>query len=168
MVGHSTPSRAPLTIPAPAGLTPSPSRAYGLEPLEHAKVTVCFPRVFRHPSVRDTHIPQTRPLGLPIPASPRGRPRGEAMACAAAAQRPRRPRPPGDPAGGGEPIDPLAVGREAAKGLNKVVRMAEGEQRRQAEHAPPPELSPQDEAFYNELDALQAHVHELDRATLGI
>src|SRR5258707_10872513 len=68
-------------------------------------------------------------------------------------------------AGGGveTAVDPLAVGREAARGLNKVASMADKEYRRQAEsetaHEP---ATPEDAEFFDELDALHSHLSQLE------
>jgi hypothetical protein len=59
--------------------------------------------------------------------------------------------------------DPMTVAREAARGLGRVARMAEEEHRRQPPPEPPREdLPPGAEDFYAELDALQAHVQQLE------
>lgn len=56
--------------------------------------------------------------------------------------------------------DPLTVGREAARGLNRVTKIAEEEYRRQQQAPPAPR--PGDEDLADELDALASHLAQLE------
>ncbi len=58
------------------------------------------------------------------------------------------------------PLDPLTVGREAARGLNRVTKIAEKEYERQQHEPPPP--GPRDEDLADELDALARHLAQLE------